>query len=171
MLIRITRLIKSLVAKYNDLLITKPLRTSVISAGLIYGIGDYISQIILEGKFNPDGSRSFLPEFERSRKMMMVGAIWSGPAALGFYRLVNPWYLRVLKRWFPGFASGSGFGKWRRTYVSILVDNLILFWAIGPIKILITGLIGSKGNVMESLSGVKRKLWPTMIMFWSYAPP
>jgi len=45
-----------------------------------------------------------------------------------------------------------------------------LFWAIGPIKILITGLIGSKGDIRESLSGVKRKLWPTVKMYWCYSP-
>jgi len=111
MLGRIALLIKSVVAKYNELLVKRPLRTSVISASLIYGIGDYISQIFLEGKTKEDGSKSFVPDYERSRKMMLVGAIWSGPAALGFYRLVNPWYLKLLKRWFPGFGSGPGFGR------------------------------------------------------------
>ena len=101
--------------------------------------------------------------------MMMVGACWSGPVGLMYYRYVNPWYLGILRRLFPTFIKG--FSAWRRTYVSIFVDCAITHWLFMPVKILITGLIGSKGDIRESFSGVKRKLWPTMIMFWLYAPP
>ena len=59
------RVLKSVATKYNELLVKRPLRTSVISATLLYGIGDYISQIFLEGKFREDTPNRFLPDFER----------------------------------------------------------------------------------------------------------
>jgi len=38
----------SLVFKYNTLITTKPLRTNMVSALVMYGMGDYVSQIFIE---------------------------------------------------------------------------------------------------------------------------
>ncbi len=101
--------------------------------------------------------------------MILVGMFWSGPVALSWYWFVNPWYLSLMPRLFPR-VFGTNFGRWRKIFVSLFMDNLIFSWALCSLKIFLVAAIGSGGDLSEGVSGVKQRLWPTVYISWTYYP-
>ena len=84
-----TALIKKLLGKYNDILLRKPLPTSMVTAGGIAIVGDYFTQTFIEkhekSTENSQELEWYVPNLERSLKMAIMGVFWSGPIGLAFY--------------------------------------------------------------------------------------
>ncbi len=60
----------NLVRRYNELLLKYPLRTSMLSAGIIRGHGDLLAQILIERNLEKNKDKEFMPvDWERTLKI------------------------------------------------------------------------------------------------------
>ncbi len=150
-----------------------PLPVSMAAATFIYTIGDYVCQMVIEGRFKKNvetGEPWYMPDTERIRKMALTGTLWSGPINILLYWKLNPWYIyKVLPRIFPRWTAH--FPKWKRVVSSLLIDNFVILWLIMPMKIFTCSMLGTYGDINQSLSDIKQKFLPSITYSWlAYFP-
>jgi len=167
---KISAMLITLIRRYNDILLKYPLRTSMISAGIIRGQGDVLAQVLLERHLvKNEGSEVPPVDWERTLKIAIQGFLIGGPLGLAWYWYVNPWYLKhLIPRMFPGFTKN--FTNAKRVIASAATDLLGGIWIKAPIMVFTVALIQTYGDVKASWEGLKNRLWPTMIVAWSYGP-
>ncbi len=160
--------LKNLAKLYNSTLMKYPLRTSMITASGIYGTGDYVSQIFVEGKFMNDKENPFTPDWERFLKMCTVGLIWSGPFGYFWFWKFNPLYIRFLLRWFPKLV-----GKWtttKRVIASLILDNFLFVWPVQGLKCFLTQLLSTRFDFGETLKRTRSLLMPSVKGYFAFFP-
>ena len=90
--------------------------------------------------------------------MITYGAIFCGPVYPLIYKNINPTYLRLLKKLF-------GIKKWtkfKRTFISALVDSTVLNVPLSATSLGILGMLESKGNITTSYEKIVSQLEPTI---------
>eukprot|EP01012_Entosiphon_sulcatum_P008776 TRINITY_DN14821_c0_g1_i1.p1 TRINITY_DN14821_c0_g1~~TRINITY_DN14821_c0_g1_i1.p1 ORF type:complete len:184 (+),score=21.45 TRINITY_DN14821_c0_g1_i1:464-1015(+) len=110
-------MVRRLWAKYLWALRHRPLRTNVISAGLILSVGDRIAQVVEGGEKDHN--------FARSARLAVWGSLISAP--------ISYYWFRQLERWWP--ASGGFKAALRKTVVNQLImapflNALFFFYVI-----------------------------------------
>ena len=84
----VTRTLNRVIAWYNGVNQAAPFKTGLITASALYGIGDYISQMLVDKE--SDERSWYAPDWTRLLKMITVGFVVYGPINCFVYLKMQP---------------------------------------------------------------------------------
>ena len=144
---------------YNQLLIDKPISTSMISAAGIFGLGDAICQKVFP-KVKPGHEDEDVPfDYNRFKSAVIVGTLFRCPSALFTYRIVNPWYIKSFFPWLvPWFTKN--YTPTKKVILAVLFDVYVYKWFSTWMYMSATHMVEkSKGDWSMTWEFVKENYW------------
>jgi len=136
---------------YTNLLLTQPLKTKMITSGIISGFGDMLCQKFAEKKSAQDYS------YTRTLRQSSVACLYSAPIWHKWFGTVLPWIIRPIK-FIPA-----------RILTSALLENTIMGgFSMATSLFLLESL--KSGNANTAIDNVQEKFAPIMtnaVKFWS----
>lgn len=143
----------SLYAKYNRLLVSRPILTNVLSTAFLFGSGDFLAQIIRGEEY----------DVARTIRALAYGGVLFAPIGVR-------WYGFLSKIRGPGLNIGK-FGKdFRNTATRVAVDQLGFAPFVGvPLYFVAISLMEGK-STNQIQEGLREKWWPTVKANWVVWP-
>lgn len=126
-----------------------PVAANVLSAGALYGGGDFIAQTA----FNHNSSLAY--DHKRTARAITYGALVAAPVAYAWYR----------------FLGNMTFGsKTRDTITKVFLDQMIYapFVAI-PLYFTVMKYLENRSELVKDR--LREKYWPTLKSTWTVWPP
>ena len=110
---------------YNVKNAANPFKSGMITASALYGIGDYISQMLVDKEA---GERKwYAPEWKRLLKMVIIGGTVYGPINCVVYLRLQPWYIGYFyPRFFPRIAKFYKDSLYKIALTSVVTDRLFI---------------------------------------------